>query len=740
MLTYKINNRNLKYEDVLLSKDDGMGGKNVSFISGDFTRDLITVRTNAYHGLEDGDTITFTLDDNNGTQLLSLGKPYMINNSNEFVITPFHDYEIYPDYFTELDDFNLPYSYAQETPIEKRQKGILFGCNEDYLHYFYRLEEYSPDDYISSKNGRVCQVNNVVYDENTKTVKFNEEVTTINDKGEEEKYETTIEEYLVSKFIGGGTFSSLSFNKENLTVTINYLEGDIPKIVSIDVVNVIDGKKRCAGDIVMCDYSFLFKVNNVENNKYDFSSIELLNNVHDIFFLNEYGDEIVLRNCIVPLMEYGENDKMSLIWGYDPNNDDDVEIAEYIKGNFNNITFQVRNDSFLERVDGEIRLRKTANIYKTVGDMSVNIPISDTPDINLQQQNIFNDFLLDEIAEQHTNKIVDMEKQVFVPVFKYKKKGDNKTYYGDVRKLIFNTKLKQRGVLPNDIYYTIQAWKDNYVLDTWVSNDDMPKNDVLGYWGFTDDDVKYQKNALKKSFIRLSFYDTNKRSTQSLLYYSTLFIDSGRLYGKYMKNINNGVKGSVVHNIKSVNNEDLTLNGSLFVVDNTDATQSSEGFYLYLFPSLCKGNTPTTIYMKAEFNHAKFGATIPLIKALRKDGNKKLGYIQPKGDISKINELFNDIYMSIEIRYNDIENRYEWIVGEGVENENGEFSFDFYEPVINVPNEIDISSESIELPPSINGGSDDDIVGGSANECENDFSCIGDDPDDCWYDKNPSSK
>lgn len=679
MLTFKITNRDLKYKDILLSKDDTLGGKNISFFSNDFTRDLITVRTSEYHGVGENDVITFKLDDVDGTKMMEQKTFCLESNSNEFVINPFSDYEIFPDYFIELDDFNLPYSYSKETPEKDRKKAILFGCNEEYLHYFYRLEEYSPDDYISSENGRVCQVNKVDYVDSTKTVKFKKEKITINDKGEEEKEETTIEEYLVSKFIGGGTFSSLDFDKENLTVIINYLEGDIPKMVDIDVVNVIDEKKRCAGDIVMCDdYTFLMKMNKVENNRYDFSSYDLLNTIHDIYILTDEGEEITLANCLVPLMEYGEDDKMSLIWSYDPHNDDEDEIAEYIKENFNNITFWSKNDIFLEYVENEIKLKRNVNVYKTIGDVTVNIPFNDTPDINLQQQDIFNDFLLNEIAEEHTNDIVDMEKQIFVPVFK----TDNEKY-DDVRKIKFNIKLKQRGDYPNDIIETTKAWVDNDVRDNWVNENIIPYNDVLGYWGFTDEDVKYQKNALKKSFIRLSFYDTNKRSTQSLLYYCTLFIDSGRLYGKYMNNVNSGITTDVVYKIKEVNGKDLTLNGSMFVVDNSDTTQSSEGFYLYLFPSLCKGKTPTTIYMKVEFNHAKFGATIPLITALGEDGRKKRGYIKPNGDISKMNELFNDIYMPINIRYNDNKNRYEWIVGSGVKNENGEFSFNLYEPIIN---------------------------------------------------------
>lgn len=64
------------------------------------------------------------------------------------------------------------------------------------------------------------------------------------------------------------------------------------------------------------------------------------------------------------------------------------------------------------------------------------------------------------------------------------------------------------------------------------------QSDLLSYLGFSNDDVKYQKSKLKKSFLRISFYDSDNIGSQNLLHTSTIFLDSGDLFAKYIKNIN----------------------------------------------------------------------------------------------------------------------------------------------------------------------------------------------------------
>lgn len=63
------------------------------------------------------------------------------------------------------------------------------------------------------------------------------------------------------------------------------------------------------------------------------------------------------------------------------------------------------------------------------------------------------------------------------------------------------------------------------------------QSDLLSYLGFNNNDVKYQKSKLKKSFLRISFYDSDNIANQNLLHTSTIFLDSGNLFAKYIKNI-----------------------------------------------------------------------------------------------------------------------------------------------------------------------------------------------------------
>lgn len=63
------------------------------------------------------------------------------------------------------------------------------------------------------------------------------------------------------------------------------------------------------------------------------------------------------------------------------------------------------------------------------------------------------------------------------------------------------------------------------------------QSDTLAYLGFTNNDVKYQKGKLKGSFLRLLFYDSDNLANQNLLHTATIFLDSGNLFSKYIKNI-----------------------------------------------------------------------------------------------------------------------------------------------------------------------------------------------------------
>ena len=95
-----------------------------------------------------------------------------------------------------------------------------------------------------------------------------------------------------------------------------------------------------------------------------------------------------------------------------------------------------------------------------------------------------------------------------------------------------------------------------------------------------------------------------------LLFYSTIFLDSGELYEKYIKNIDKKIKNQNISlvNDNTLGNDNLTV--SFNVCDRYNRSKSSEGFYLYLFPDDIDNNKERTIYMKVEFNHAGYGKKV----------------------------------------------------------------------------------------------------------------------------------
>ena len=172
----------------------------------------------------------------------------------------------------------------------------------------------------------------------------------------------------------------------------------------------------------------------------------------------------------------------------------------------------------------------------------------------------------------------------------------------------------------NGIPYEISAYTREHLYD---SEEFVNMSNLVGYLGFTDEDVYNQKNKIKKTFLRLSFYDNPNPLEQHLLYYSTIFMDGGDLFSKYVKK-----KAELMENDEydeeilpvvwaSASTEEGSVSSvtSQFIVnDEYDNTRSGEGFNLYLFREDAPiENQWKDIYMKVEFNHAGYGRTVPLI-------------------------------------------------------------------------------------------------------------------------------
>lgn len=123
--------------------------------------------------------------------------------------------------------------------------------------------------------------------------------------------------------------------------------------------------------------------------------------------------------------------------------------------------------------------------------------------------------------------------------------------------------------------------------------------------GFTDDDIRFEKNNFKETFINLGFYDTDNPLTQRLISNLTLFshITTNDLLPY---NTTFGIPGQP----KPASQINLT-----FVVSNPilNTRGDAEGYYLYDYKDELKIGESKYLYMRSTFKNAKTGKSINLM-------------------------------------------------------------------------------------------------------------------------------
>lgn len=319
-------------------------------------------------------------------------------------------------------------------------------------------------------------------------------------------------------------------------------------------------------------------------------------------------------------------------------------------------------------------------IYNNSPVCSINLPLGIKFRTVLQKEQLMADYLTDMRAKS-INKINDMEKDVYHPVQWDNEKNEKKN---DIYQIIFNLHFREHryddwnaapdsywnGVIFDDGKKELKLMNGSeqeelgyfsYNKDDW---DRSNQSDLLCYLNFTNEDIRYQKSKLKKSFLRLLFFDSMNPADQNLLAYSTVFIDSGALFSKYVRHFEgegfsalnyngdivlstsldlNGIRinrepmyDSGIYNEYKDDLEDVRLSSQLVIKDRYNSTSSSEGFYLYLWRDNDNGIIPSDLYMKVEFNHAGYGRTIPFMMPYEdKDDNNK-------GKIKTFKEIVED--------------------------------------------------------------------------------------------------
>ena len=218
-------------------------------------------------------------------------------------------------------------------------------------------------------------------------------------------------------------------------------------------------------------------------------------------------------------------------------------------------------------------------------------------------------------------------------------------------------------------------------------------SDLIGYLNFTDNDIYYRKKKVSQSFIRLTFYNSTDPIEQKLLYYSTIFLDAGELYGKYIKQLmymeendlfnkkkNKGLNLNAAVVFCSANTENR-VDSKIVITNEYNRTKSSEGFNIYLFAEDINFNIDEngekTIYMKVEFNHAGNGKTLPMIMWPKVNGE----YVPLTMD-----NFIENLYIPIKLTY--INDRYVYYIPDAYKNENGNIDLVLFEPKIDYEDDV----------------------------------------------------
>lgn len=461
-------------------------------------------------------------------------------------------------------------------------------------------------------------------------------------------------------------FTTPHFLNQNRTDFIRFvqLEGEEPE------------ETVCDGDYYVKEPYFL----------YQWPNDEMKNTVSTLFWTDTFGD-VHEAEAIVPVTYGGKDMKYTILLKYDSN-------TENIVLNYGIYHFFVKDQRFFkfERENENIwnlSLQPNAEISYRKGDVKISIPIHDDFCPDLLKEDSISEYL-ENTAGEKVSEPIDYEKQQFVPVYR----GE------DIIKIVYPTHILKKDGDWNTIKnkgwcYNLYAPGGNIYGLSPFAGDFIISSDVYNAMGFEAEDVYYRKKALTETFLRLSFYNTPYRTTQRLLYTCKIYINANSLWKTYIKDSN-------VYNHS-------TCKCSFTCTERNDFENSTEGFYLHLFPANLNEIGEGEIYMKVELNNAKYGKvvlmSIPIDSSKTEndilnisywdridyDAYSGICYTQNvDGNVyTDMSALTRDTYIKIKIRYNNEKHRYEWefpfnsnIVGVGDCFKNGVMTLPLYEPRI----------------------------------------------------------
>jgi hypothetical protein len=138
-------------------------------------------------------------------------------------------------------------------------------------------------------------------------------------------------------------------------------------------------------------------------------------------------------------------------------------------------------------------------------------------------------------------------------------------------------------------------------IDKLIYNVDLNGLTTYGQIGFTDDDVKYETETFKQTFLNLNFYDSDNPLTQNLISNITLYSE--------LKQIDLNPLGSttgVPGQAKPANQISI-----MYVLESPllNPRGFAEGYYLYDYKDELNIGDFKYLYMRATFKNAKLGTS-----------------------------------------------------------------------------------------------------------------------------------
>jgi hypothetical protein len=250
-------------------------------------------------------------------------------------------------------------------------------------------------------------------------------------------------------------------------------------------------------------------------------------------------------------------------------------------------------------------------------DFKIKIPVN-LDFASVGQSEVVNRDFVEVEVEKSINPIIDYERARFIPT-------------------------DASGNLIKDIIYKLSFLDGNGSLITPTHYSDID---------ITDDDIRFNKNRFKKSFLRLRFYDSDKPTNQNLITFITIFPKLT------IDDLNPMIDGQ--GNQLPLGGLPLPANQLPVRFILKDPIREPEGFHegyhLYYFKNELNKNDvlPKYLYMRAEFNNASNGKITNFITTTDTlPVNELIGKLHTRYALTRTNVGY---FYSVDQTYNGGEN------------------------------------------------------------------------------------